>query len=423
MGLLRARLLIRGPRAPARAAVALLLAAGGADLAASSDPAPTPASGPVTVRFAEPGSTTLLQGPTRITIEAATSPDARIVSVTLYADDRLLSVIERAPYTLTWDAGPGLGIRRLRAVALDSSGRTAEATLVTRRLPVGEYAEVRLVTLYAAVRDARGRPVLDLDRSDFAVSEDGVPQTVTHFSAARAPITIALLLDTSASMRLGGRIELARRAAGEFLDAVEPEDRLLVLNFDDLLHGDRVPAADRASLRQRIEAVTTGGGTALYDALYQTAGLLQEADGRRAIVLLSDGRDQALAENEPGSLHLFEEALERAHRADVVVYAIGLGRHLDEEMDLAHRRSLRDILETLATQTGGRAWFPERPADLAGVYRQVASDLKDQYTLAYSPVNETRDGRWRAIRVEVRRGGLAVRSRAGYYAPGPAGRP
>jgi VWFA-related protein len=373
------------------------------------------------VRFLEPASPALVQGPTRITLEAATAPPERIVSVSLYVDGDLLSVLEKPPYTLTWDAGRGAAGRRLRAVALDSAGRTGEALLVARVVRIGQYEEVRLVNVYVTVRDPKGRPALDLLRDDFALAEDGVLQAITHFSAARAPLTIALLIDASASMRLGGKIDLARRAAEQLVDDVDPRDRLLVLPFDDALRGDAEPSADRRRIKERIRAIEPGGGTALYDAVYGAAARLEGVEGRRAIVLLSDGRDQALAENEPGSLHLFEEALERAHRAEAAIYSIGVGPRLESELDLRRARSLKDILETLARETGGRAYFPVRAVDLPEVYRQIASDLRQQYTLAYTPTNVARDGRWRVIAVTVADPRLAVEARAGYYAPGPDG--
>jgi Ca-activated chloride channel family protein len=204
------------------------------------------------------------------------------------------------------------------------------------------------------------------------------------------------------------------------VDAVEPGDRLIVSWFDDTVHGDPEPISDRGAAKKRIRAIVPGGGTALYDALHATATRLAGLDGRRAIVLLSDGRDQALTENEPGSLHLFEEALATAHRSEAAIYAIGLGRHLDRETDLTGARSVREILTTLATETGGRAWFPERAADLGEVYRSIADDLRQQYTLGYVSTNAARDGRWRRIAVRVGRPGLTVQARAGYYAPGSA---
>jgi VWFA-related protein len=379
-----------------------------------------PEASPVQVRFVEPAASGLVLGETRITIEASTAEGARIVRVALYADDDLLSVLERPPYTLTWNAGGGIMRRRLRAVATDSLGRTGQAVLPIRPLIIGQREEVRLVNVYASVRDRRGDAVPDLTRDDFILLEDGVPQTLTHFSAARTPLTVALLVDASNSMSLDGKIELARKAAEDFVDSVDREDRLLVLQFNDELRGASAPMTDRKALKEGIQAIRAGGGTALYDAIVATAGRLAGAEGRRAIVLLSDGRDQALDDNAPGSLHLFEEALERAHRAEVAVYAIGLGRHLENEMDLQRARSLKEILDTLARQTGGRSYYPERAGQLAGVYRQIAADLKRQYALGYVSTNRTRDGKWRAIALRVRGdAGLLIRSRSGYYAPGP----
>jgi VWFA-related protein len=427
MGLLRARLLT------AAGALAIAAIAAGAD--APPPPAPTPAAtapeaatpetpppaaAPVTVRFVEPAPPALLQGPIRITLAASTADGVPIASVTLYADGTLLTRFEKEPYTVRWDVGARFGVHLLRAVAVDARGRSAEAVLETRRIPVGQVEEVRLVNVYASVHDAKGRPAVDLTRDDFKLLEDGVPQTLTHFSDARAPITIALLVDSSNSMRLDDRMARARDGAEGFVQAVEPGDRLLVRWFDDSVHGDPAPVSDRRAARESLRAITPGGGTALYDAVHSTAQSLLAVDGRRAILLLSDGRDQAFEENEPGSLHLFEEALEIAHRSEAAIYAIGLGRHLDREMDLTGTRSVREILETFARQTGGRAWFPERAADVGEVYRQIAADLRQQYTLAYVSTNPARDGRWRRIDVSTGRPGMSVRARAGYYAPGPA---
>lgn len=393
--------------------------------AAPDQPAAAPSPGattPVLVRFAEPAPPGLVLGPTRIRVEASTSPDARIARVEIYADGALLSAFERPPYALTWDAGSGFLHKTLRAVAIDSLERRGEATLVTRPLYVGQYEEVRLVSLYATVRDGKGASVVDLKRDDFILLEDGVPQALTHFTSAKVPLTIALLIDASNSMNLGGKIDMARKAALDFSESVDPDDRLMILPFNDDLQGSASPVAGRSAVKDAIESITARGGTALYDALYGAAGRLAAAEGRRVIVLLSDGRDQALTDNEPGSLHLFEEALEKAHRSEVAVYTIGLGRHLDTEMDLRHERSLREILDTLARTTGGRSWYPERPGQLSGIYKRIAADLKAQYALAYVPANAARDGGWRTISLRVKEPGLTVESRAGYYAPGPVKR-
>lgn len=406
------------------------LAAGTAQPAPPPTAAPLPApatgetpaaalAGSIAVRFLEPAPPGLVLGPTRITVEATAPAGARIARVEIYADGTLLTVFERPPYSLTWDAGTAFAHRTLRAVATDSEGRSGETTLIARPLYIGQYEEVRLINVFATVRDRRGNPVLDLGKNDFVLLEDGERQTVTHFTSAKVPITIALLIDASNSMNLGGRIDLARKAAEDFVESVDPEDRLVVLSFNDDLTGGAEPAADRSATKKAIEAIQARGGTALYDAIYTAAGRLLGSEGRRVIVLLSDGRDQALTDNEPGSLHLFEEALEKAHRSEVAVYAIGLGPHLDTEMDLRHERSLKEILDTLARATGGRSYYPARPGQLSGVYRQIAADLKAQYTLAYSSTHRVADGKWRTITLTAKDPELEVRARSGYYAPGP----
>jgi Ca-activated chloride channel homolog len=390
---------------------------------AADEPAPaTSPAPPVTARSLEPRPPGLILGQTRITVEVSSAPDAAVARVEIYADGALLSVFERPPYTLTWDAGSGFVTKTLRAVAIDTLGRRGEATLVTRPVYVGQYEEIRLVNVYATVRDRKGAPVLNLSRDDFILSEDGVRQTLTHFTSAKIPLTIALLIDASNSMNLGGKIELARKAAVDFAESVDPGDRLMVLSFNDELMGPDAPNSDLSAIKTRIESIQARGGTALYDAIYRAADRLAGVEGRRVIVLLSDGRDQALTDNEPGSLHLFEESLEKAHRSEVAVYAIGLGRHLDSELDLRHERSLQEILDTLGRTSGGRSYYPERAGQLSGIYRQIAADLKTQYALAYVSSNRARDGRWRAISLRVKRPDLEVQARAGYYAPGPAQR-
>ena len=418
MGLLRPRLLIA-----AALLVATVIAAG---LAAAARPATddepggaspdaVPAPSPVHVRFVEPAPPGVVLGETRLTVEAKTDDGTPIVRVEIEVDGRSISVLTKPPYTLTWNAGSRFHRRVLRAVATDARGRTGETILEVRPLLIGQYEEVRLVTLYATPRDAKGRPLLDLTRDDFTLLEDDAPQAISHFSPARKPLTIALLIDASNSMSLGGRIDLARKAAADFVDRVEPGDRVAALHFNDRLHGDLAPV-DRARAKAAIAAVRASGGTALYDAIVRTAEGLAGTEGRRVIVLLSDGRDQALDANEPGSLFLFEEALEKAHRAEATVYAIGLGRRLEREMDLAGRRSVKEILDTLAGETGGRAWYPERPGDLSGVYRQIVEDLRHQYALGYSSTNRAHDGAWRRITVRAR-GAIEVQARRGYYAP------
>ena len=276
-----------------------------------------------------------------------------------------------------------------------------------------------LVSLYLNVFDSRGRAVTDLPRESFRVWDDGREQTLAQFTAARQPISVALVLDASNSMGTGDRMETARRAALDFVKSMEPGDRTTVVIFNDQVLEVQPLTGDRKKLERSIQNIVPAGGTALYDALVRVAERMKNLEGRKAAVLLSDGRDQAFKENAPGSLHLFEEAVDAVVRSELVVYAIGLGARLEDETDLAQRRSLRKTLETFSEKTGGRFYNPERSGQLSGVYRQITEDLGRQYTLSYPPTNQSRDGRWHTVRVEVDRPGAFVLTRPGYFAPSP----
>ena len=147
---------------------------------------------------------------------------------------------------------------------------------------------------------------------------------------------------------------------------------------------------------------------------------MKPLEGRKVVILLSDGRDQAYREPAPGTLHLLAWAVNSLVRSEVVVYSIGLGSRLQEETDLAQQRSLRSILETFSERTGGRFYNPERPGQLGGVYQQITEDLGRQYSLSYNPSNQTQDGKWRSVKVEILKPGARVLTRPGYFAPSPS---
>jgi len=369
------------------------------------------------LRFVAPPADRPLRGETRVVLEIDAPAGSRILRVDLYIDDQLVTTFERPPFEISWNAGDEFQPHLFRAVATDDAGRSATATLRTPPLRIGQRETVSLVNLFVSVLDARGRPMTELSRQDFAVYEDGVPQEITHFSAARQPLSVALLLDASNSMGTAGRIEIARKAAVEFIKKMDPENRLLVMTFSDTVRELQSLTTDRRRLEKAIQGIVAEGGTALYDALVEAASRLRDFEGRKAVVLLSDGRDQAFKENAPGSLHLFDEAVDAVVRGEVAVYAIGLGARLEDETDLSQRWTLKQILEILSRRTGGRFYNPERAGQLSGVYDQISEDLNGQYAVAYSPKNDARDGKWRTVRVEVNRPGLKTFTRPGYFAP------
>jgi Ca-activated chloride channel family protein len=271
---------------------------------------------------------------------------------------------------------------------------------------------VALVNVYATVRDRSGGFVSDLTRSDFRIREDGVSQVITHFAVENMALNVVLVVDTSNSMADRNKIDTARKAAERFLETMQfPRDRAMIIAISSRPEPAQEWTSDLGELTASLRGLEAHGTTALYDSILLGVEELRGLDGRRVIILLSDGMDR------PGSVITFEHALDSAKRAGVMVYSIGLGNRLWGKYDLLGRHTAEDILRTLAGETGGAAFFATRPRHLKRAYRQVAEELEHQYGLAYVSLNETRDGAWRRIDVSVPRDRGTVFHRPGYYAP------
>jgi Ca-activated chloride channel homolog len=373
----------------------------------------------IVLRFTAPPPNRPVAGETRVALEASVPDGAHIVRIEVSIDSQRVAVLDKPPYEFVWNAGEEFHPHTLVAKAEYSNGQSATVTLETPPLRIGQRESVSLVDLYLNVVDAKNRPLTDLAQDDFKVFEDGKPQTIVRFTAARQPLSVALLIDASNSMGTGARMETARRAAVDFVKKMLATDQAMVFSFSDKVALLQPLTSNRKQLERAIQTIAPAGGTALYDAMVRVSETMKELEGRKAAILLSDGRDQAFRENAPGSLHLFEEAVNSVVRSEVVVYVIALGARLEDETDLGQRRSLKEILQTFSEKTGGRFYNPEHPGQLAGVYQQITEDLGRQYSLSYSPTSQSRDGRWRTITVEVRISGSRVLTRPGYFAPSP----
>ena len=354
-------------------------------------------------------------GETWIEIEVRPG-DRAVQKVEIRVDGELIASLVQPPYRVRWDAGSRIRSHRFQAVAIDAGGTRVVAEVNSRWVPAGDVVDVILITLYASVVDARGKLVEGLKKEDFRILEDGIQQEIQEFSPDAGDLHVALLVDTSRSMR-GERIRSARKAANAFLEAMSPKDEGMILSFNEDFQVIRNWTSSRDSLSKGLQVLETQGGTALYDALFSAANQLRDVQGRKGMILLSDGRDESYDGMSPGSLHTFEEALEKVQRAEVTLYTIGLGLHLDQERDFSGRWSLADLLRKAALRTGGRSYISARTGQLKKVYQQVSKDLRHQYMLSYYSSQTQRDGAWRKIRLEVRNSALRVRTRSGYFAP------
>ncbi len=270
--------------------------------------------------------------------------------------------------------------------------------------------DVSRVQLLFTVSDKKGRFVTNLNKSDFEVFEAKKPQAITEFTAETdLPLRLAILIDTSNSIR--ERFRFQQEAASDFVNTVirKGEDRAVVVSFDTAAELVADLTDDTEKLNAAIKGLRPGGGTALYDAIFFACRdkLMQDMPRhkfRRAMVILSDGEDNQ-------SRYTRDQALEMAHKADVVIYSISTNRlGIESDGD--------KIMKYFAEQTGGQVFFPFKAQDLAQSFENIANELRHQYNVLYRPDPLKTDGLYHPVEVKVKgRKDLVVRARHGYYAP------
>ena len=281
-----------------------------------------------------------------------------------------------------------------------------------------------LVNLYLNVTGKKGRLISDVTQEEFEIFEDGEKQEIRYFDRETdRPLTLAILFDTSGSQE--SVLDVEKWAATRFLEEVMREkDLALLITFDinvDLVQNftsetERLEEGlKRAQINRPIPLTGTvpqlnAPGTLLYDAVFLASNQkLKQEVGRKAIILLTDGFDE-------GSRTKERKAIEAAQRADAIIYAIGISDTRRNQQ--AFWKGTR-TLKKFAEETGGFAVFPKNEAALLKAFARIAAQLRTQYVLAYRPTNVERDGKFRKIKVKVKRKGTRVQARRGYYASTP----
>jgi Ca-activated chloride channel homolog len=299
--------------------------------------------------------------------------------------------------------------------------------------------ETNLVQLNVGVVDPQGKAITNLQRNDFKVYEDGVPQNVTSFESTTTPFSLALLLDMSGST-LSFRQNL-KLAAARFIDALSPEDRVAVIAFNERTKLLAKFTANRGDIAWAIERAEGRGETELYAALdYSLKLLASEGKRRKAIVVLTDGLDtsmrnldraasasattdeEAVAAIQPEANKTLSAVLDAADRQGVTIYPLALPSGDVKRLPIGSPQltaiytAARVRLNALARRTGGQLSDIRQLQDLTRTYASVAADLRTLYTLSYQPSGRPRDGQWREIRVDIDKPEAIARTRPGYYA-------
>jgi Ca-activated chloride channel family protein len=266
-----------------------------------------------------------------------------------------------------------------------------------------------VVPSYVTVTDANNRLVTDLTKDDFESLDNGKPQELTIFDNEVRPFSVVVMLDTSISMT--NRLKDLYAGAEQFLLRLMPHDRAMVGGFNDKIEFVTPFSGDRSSLVSALKLLDFGNETRLYDGVHASLDQLEKVEGRRVILLFTDGADF-------GSKLGSGKALERARDREVMIYGIGLETEFFNGQSMV-RSKPDSILNRFANETGGGFFDLKKDADLGASFTRIAQELRSQYLLGFSPA--ALDGKVHKLDVRVKRPGLKVRSRRSYVASAEGG--
>ena len=339
-----------------------------------------------------------------------------IADVAFFVDGRPVGSLTAAPFRLRLDLGLENRPHVIEVVATDDAGRQARHRVETAMVPLGSRYEVDLKQLYVTVtRD--GARVRNLDRDDFTVLDDGRRQELITFENGDVPFTAALLIDASASM-YGAKLEAARAGAASFIKGMRELDESKVTVFSDVIQNTTPFSGNPEVLMAGLTNALGQGGTAVNDNLYVALRLLENRQGRRLVVLLSDGIDSHSALG--GA-----EVLEAVRRSEAMVFWIrlleGNERADDPEPQMASAwqmpedyRRRANALRELVDLSGGRIIPVRSTTEIEPVFIEILRELREQYALGYYPDVQSRDGSWHRLKVRVDRPGAEARTHRGY---------
>jgi Ca-activated chloride channel family protein len=275
-------------------------------------------------------------------------------------------------------------------------------------------SDTKLVPLHVSVIDKNGKLVTNLPQSAFKVFENNVEQPLKIFNREDVPVSMGIIIDNSGSMR-EKRPKVAA-AALELIKESNPQDEVFIVDFNDVAYLDAPFTNNVKKLEQVLDKIDTRGGTAMRDAISMSIDYAKTEGkkSKKVLLVITDGNDNTSNET-------LEQLVRKAHQSEVLIYCIGL---LSEEEPREARAAKRALTE-LATASGGLAYFPKSLSEVETITPQIAHEIRNQYILAYTPLNAALDGTFRAIKVTVKApGNPTVRTRNGYFAtPVPPAKP
>jgi VWFA-related protein len=277
----------------------------------------------------------------------------------------------------------------------------AKFSAYAQESPATIKVEVHLVEVHATVYDHRGRYIDGLARDNFQVFDDGESEQITNFETSGHSLSCGILLDTTGSM--AEALPRVKNSIVRLIDALDPQDSVAIYTFDSNLTVRQEFTTDKLAAKRAVLRTRAEGQTALFDALSQVTQDISRRPGKKALIVFTDGDDNASALNASTSVS-------RAKKLGIPLYAIAEG-------EATRSPNLRKVLDELSERTGGASYMVKKPADIEQVFRKIAEDLKHLYMIAYQPRSTIADAKWHKIEVSVK--GVKdyrIRARNGYFA-------
>ncbi len=343
-----------------------------------------------------------LFGSQRIQVQVDVPAGDRVKTLDFFVDGQLRRTATDAPFALDVNFGDEIERHSLLILGQTEQGRAARLSRVSRSADLQARVEVNLVTVPVSVVDRAGRFLEGLRMSDFTLLEDDQPQSLVHFDHDPTPVSLAVALDSSDSMK--GTLWSAQKAANDFIATLPSFFKVCVIGFSDSATLEKDFTYDRTGLAYAVSGLRPAGLTALYDTIRTAADQLRRRQDRRVAVVFTDGGETLYSDPEIGRKRL-EESLQTAREAGVTFYTIAFGPH-----------AASGVLRQIADETGGAAFDSRDPGALGAIYRRIGEDLVHQYTLSYYPTRPVGEGGWRRLTVRVDRPEASVRARPGYLA-------
>ena len=370
----------------------------------SAAPAVVPTE--LAVRITSPLGRTGTADSVRIVAQIQCGQGIDLGPVRFYIDGKLFTTdTDGAPYVAEWVDENPFERREIAVAVTDAVGHEVRDSVVLEPFDIVEESEVTSVLVDAAVQDKTGRFLKNIPPSAFTLLEDGVPQVLDLARQEAVGATYALLVDSSGSM--SRRLDFVQRTAGHLYDYMTPLDRTIVAPFARSVLSVTGPTDDRQTVADAIRAIHSKGGTAILDSLLQLAHGFPESEGRRVVILITDGYDE-------NSVSSIDDVIAAVKAARLTVYAVGIGGVAGVSL------KGEKVLRRLAAETGGRVFLPSTESQLETVHTALVEEVHNRYLLTYTPKNQVRDGKWREISVEVPEPSYHVSARPGYFAPKPA---